>query len=240
MYKEIEGYPKYKINEYGEILSYWGKVPKVKKDRDDGKGYRRTQLTADDGTRRDLFVHRLVAKAFIPNPENKPHINHKNGIHNDNRVENLEWVTPSENELHSYKVLNKKLSGAVVTHQNKPGYESFDGKEVHKYDLNGNYISSYGSTGEAAREINGSQGTLHMAIIGKRKTHKGFRWSFEKVVKLPTLTEKKTTKKLTKNQVVEIKALLKTDTIKNIAKTYNVSADVIQNIKHKRGAYKND
>jgi len=63
-------------------------------------------------------VHRFVAAAFIPNPNNLPEVNHKNGNKKDNRVENLEWVTSSQNHKHAYKVLGKQ-SAAKGKHFNR-------------------------------------------------------------------------------------------------------------------------
>lgn len=65
-------------------------------------GYCQVRLCKDNNTR-GYVIHRLVAQAFIPNPDNKPQVNHINGIKTDNRVENLEWVTHRENAIHAFK-----------------------------------------------------------------------------------------------------------------------------------------
>ena len=66
------------------------------------KGYFAIGLSKDNNFKR-YSLHRLIAIAFIPNPDNKPHINHKNGIKTDNRSVNLEWCTPSENLIHAFE-----------------------------------------------------------------------------------------------------------------------------------------
>lgn len=70
--------------------------------RDNGNGYKQVQIMRG-GKRYTRYVHRLVAECFLENPRNLPEVNHKDGNKENNAVENLEWVTRSENMLHSYR-----------------------------------------------------------------------------------------------------------------------------------------
>lgn len=80
----------------------------------DKDGYKTIKLCKEGRVSRWL-VHRLVALAFIPNPDGKPQINHINGDKADNRVENLEWTTNSENTMHKFRVLKCRASGSKET-----------------------------------------------------------------------------------------------------------------------------
>ena len=102
MWKDIEGYEgKYRISTEGEVLS-------VNKDLImaqclGGNGYLKTGLRRN-GTKDRLITHRLVAQAFIPNPHNKPQVNHIDGNKLNNNAYNLEWCTPKENTEHAYRI----------------------------------------------------------------------------------------------------------------------------------------
>lgn len=114
---DIRGYEGfYQVNKLGEIKSVRGN--KILKFGKDGKGYCYVNLCINN-QHHNYKIHRLVAETFILNPENKPQVNHKNGIKSDNRVENLEWCTASENHLHAYiigihKAANRKLTESKV------------------------------------------------------------------------------------------------------------------------------
>ncbi len=130
----------YIIQSDGKVITYnpylksmYGKVMKTY--THPKNGYQSIDLRIDKKHKRYL-LHRLIAECFIPNPQNKPEVNHMDGDKTNNDISNLEWATHSENGKHSYRVLGRKISGAAVmdwSGKNNPMYgKTFKMTDEHK------------------------------------------------------------------------------------------------------------
>lgn len=130
------------------------------------KGYPQICLTKNN-QRDTQRVHRLVALAFIPNPNNLPTINHKNEDKTDNRVENLEWCSWEYN--HNYGTRNRRQSKSMV---------GKNCKRIPQLDLNGNVIKEWASALCAAIHLGICQTGISLCCTGRIKTYKKYKWKF--------------------------------------------------------------
>lgn len=171
-WRDILGYENYyQISNLGRVKSLdyidkrgWKRKSKKLKYNIDRNGYVRVKLTNSKG-QKYYQVHRLVAQAFIPNPNNLPQVNHKDSIRNNNCVNNLEWITCSENNKYAYNC-GKRTK--------KFGKDNHRSKKIIQYTKDGIEIKRFDSLTECAKELKLNEPNISMVCSGKRQTCGGY------------------------------------------------------------------
>lgn len=177
VWKDIKGYERlYQVSNFGRVKSlkrkefmarnncYRVRKEKILKPDIDERGYERVCLYKD-GKSKKIFVHRLVAIAFIKNPNKHPIINHIDEVPHNNHVSNLEWCTHSYNS--TYKGAEERKLKNVR-------------KEIQSTNVKTGEIKLYRSAADAERESNGyfRRRSISKVCTGERPIHKGHRWEF--------------------------------------------------------------
>lgn len=169
IWKDVDRYDGlYQISNFGRVRNNKGLLMAQKPSKD---GYVRL-LLFKRGKYKAEYVHILVANAFIPNPESKPEVNHIDCCKSNNRADNLEWVTRSENHYHA---VNNGLKPVCPT-IGKYASDNPCSKPVLQFDMNGNFIKEWKSRIDAARHVGCTPSSITRCVNGERKSCKGFVW----------------------------------------------------------------
>ena len=188
-WKDIKGYEGlYQVSNLGRIKSLSHKVytkdkrgynyqyfskEKILRNIKNGLGYVQVYLFKN-GIGKIVLVHRIVALNFIENPENKKQVNHKDGDKSNPKLENLEWVTVSENGLHGYRQLGYK-----AWHKGNLGKNTPTSKPVIQKNIIGKIIKEWDCMSDAWRLEGFRPDGIGRVCRGEYKTYKGFIWEYK-------------------------------------------------------------
>lgn len=161
VWKDICGYERaYQISNYGVVKRT--NTDKKLTPIHNPNGYLYINLYKN-GKNTKKYIHRLVAEAFLENPNNYSIVNHIDGKKHNNYFENLEYCTRSENQLHAYKM----------------GLQTKKSKQINQFDKKGNFIKKWNGQYSIERELKISNASINKCCNGKLKTAGGYIWRYE-------------------------------------------------------------
>lgn len=169
-WRDIKNYEGYQVSNLGRVRSlnynHTGEIHIIKPFKIEYLGLNLWK----NKKRKYYLVHRLVAEAFIPNPDNLPCVNHIDECKTNNRVENLEWCSYKYNS--NYGTAIQRTREKNINHLNYS-------KPVFQYTLDGELIAEYPSASEAARQINKAKTHISDCCLGKLKSAYGYKWQYK-------------------------------------------------------------
>lgn len=176
IWKDIKDYEElYQVSNLGRVRSMPRKGTHINKihilkSNKNYKGYLHVSLTKKCVSK-TKSIHRLVAETFIPNPDNLPQVNHKDGNKLNNCVDNLEWITNYDNLIHSIRIGLRKNSY-------KKGKDHCRSVIVNQYDLNNNFIKQWYCVKDIERELGYDNRNICACCRNKRPTAYGYIWKY--------------------------------------------------------------
>lgn len=186
-WRDIVGYEgQYLVSSYGNVKFADGREKHLRKDRN---GYLITTLRKEKVCK-TYKVHRLVATAFIDNPQQLPCVNHKDEVKTNNQVDNLEWCTVKYNDNYGHR--NEKISKAhkgkskaYMKGENNYFYGKHFGRGLHPHakkvvqlDFEGKLLATFDCTIDAANAVGCTPSAIGMCCKGQRKQIKGYKWKY--------------------------------------------------------------
>lgn len=175
--KEYEGI--YQVSNLGRIKSLKFMKEKILKPKKTSKGYLQV-LLYKNGKRKYFRIHRLVAETFVPNPYNKPEVNHIDGDKENNKENNLEWTTIQENRKHAYKIGLRGDRESIRKMCIKNGKKAC--KAICQFDIKGNFIKEWESQTKASMHLNINRTSIGNCLKNRNQTAGGYVWKFKEEV----------------------------------------------------------
>lgn len=180
IWKDIEGFENYQVSDCGRVRSKnWNNTGSCRNLylKPHNKGYLQVELRMGK-TRKMLLVHRLVAQAFIPNPNGYAQINHIDEDKQNNNISNLEWCTQSQNLKAHYKNHSCKRSSAFFVRRKRVANPMRNTYKIQQLTLDGELIKLWDFAVDVKHQLNYNATSIWECCEGKRKTAYGYKWQY--------------------------------------------------------------